>query len=218
MLIAVVIIVFSLLGNFINPSSFEIPVTGNGGLKEIALAKISATDDLSLFTNSINNSDPDQLVGIYSTNALSYPVLQQPNGQASFVSSQDNVVTQFSTATQFNSIGIIAHNTLAGKQFFVLNQGQIITLVYGDGTLETYKVVEIREYQALSPTSPYSSFINLTDPGKTITYKELFFETYGLGNFLILQTCIAKWNTDSWGRLFIFAEKINTPKNEFRRN
>jgi hypothetical protein len=115
----------------------------------------------------------------------------------------------FSTASNYGSIGLIAHNHLAGREFFEVEMNDEIYLIYGNGDVQRYVVSEIREYQALSPTSPYSSFINLAYTDRTISYRDLFFDTYGIGNRLVLQTCISRNNYDSWGRLFIIATPVN---------
>jgi hypothetical protein len=45
----------------------------------------------------------------------------------------------------------------------------------------------------------------LDNAGETLTAAQLFYETYGVEETLILQTCIAKGAVQSWGRLFIIA-------------
>ena len=62
----------------------------------------------------------------------------------------------------------------------------------------------MRSFQATQPTSPYSSFIDLSS-NKTLSATELFTQTYGTKGALILQTCIASGTVDSWGRLFVIA-------------
>lgn len=146
--------------------------------------------------------------GIYIKDVLQLPVVQQPASNPGYVSSANNTVTQFYTASYYGSIGLLAHNTLAGSYFFLVDFDDPIYVVYGDGHLETYKVVDIRYYQALSPNSPYSSFVNLANPDQTIGYEQLFYETYGVSGRLVMQTCVEREGLDSWGRLFIIAEKI----------
>lgn len=165
--------------------------------------------ELTRFIISITGDGRSALKGIYIANKFQLPVTYQPSGNPGFVSSTPDVVTFFSTASNYGSIGLIAHNNLAGIEFFEIDLNDEISLVYGDGAVRRYVVSDVREYQALSPTSPYSSFVNLADPGHTISYRDLFFDTYGIGDRLVLQTCIANGNYDSWGRLFIIATPID---------
>jgi hypothetical protein len=129
----------------------------------------------------------------------SYKIVQQPYDNPSWVSLEENTITQFRLANNYNSIGLLAHNNLAGKHFLDLD---IIPLIDIEGNRINYKVVEIREYKALSPLSVYSNFIDLRN-NNLLTAKELFLEIYGIPNRLVLQTSISKYGVSSWGRKFI---------------
>jgi len=173
----------------------------------LASSIASLVDSTADSTVDATSSDGFSLTGIYIKNALQLSVVQQPAGQPGYVSTSDGNVTQFGSASQYGSIGLLAHNYLAGRQFFAIANGDEIDLVYGDGRAEKYIVSEVRKYQALSPTSPYSSFVDLSQPDVTLTYEDLFYDTYGVGGRLILQTCISNNGSDSWGRLFIIANR-----------
>lgn len=154
-------------------------------------------------TVSNNTSQP---AGIYLSNTLAFPVVQQPADNPAFVSTKENVVTNFAFASQYKTTGLLAHNYLAGAQFTSINNGDHLALILGNGTVVYYKVTAIRSYQALQPYSPYSNFIDLADTSRKLTATDLFMETYGVADRLILQTCIDAEGIDSWGRLFIIAE------------
>lgn len=168
----------------------------------------SQIPSLNSFSASVQSAYPNQLAGIYIQNLLAVPIRQQPSGQPGYVSTTPETVTQFAAASKYGSIGLLAHNYLTGAQFFSIQRGSVITLVYGDGHVKYFQVTAIKEYQALTPTSAYSQFVNLAQPGTTLSSTDLFYQTYGLGNVLILQTCIASNNESSWGRLFVVAEPI----------
>lgn len=161
---------------------------------------------LNSFAASVRNANPYQITGIYVQDVMAFPVVQQPAGNAGFVSSQNGKITQFGLASNYGSIGMLAHNHLAGAQFSNISHGAVISLVYGDGHVSYYKVTAIKQFQALSPNSIYSAFKNLAQPDVTLSSTDLFYQTYGLGNVLVLQTCILANNDPSWGRLFIIAE------------
>lgn len=190
------------------PGEFLIPVTYS--LSEQETVEAQALDkNLTEFIIEHLNSDCNSVEGIYVQNKLLFSVVQQPGDQPGFVSSRTDTVTQFSYASQYDSIGLLAHNTLAGAEFFKLEPADEITLIYGDGHLAKYIITDIREFQALSPYSQYSTFIDLHMPEEELTYQELFFDTYGTGDNLVLQTCIAQKGVDSWGRLFIIASPVD---------
>ena len=157
---------------------------------------------LEAFTASLTKSDASQLVGVFVKDVMAVTVVQQSS--ASYVSTKSGTVTQFGLASQHGSIGLLAHNYLAGANFSKLTAGTEIVLVYGDGSTKKFKVSGVKKYQALNPSDPYSDFINLDSPDSTITSTDVFNQTYGSGG-LVLQTCISKNGNSSWGRLFIMA-------------
>ena len=169
----------------------------------------SPLQSLETFAHSLANGRSQQLVGVSSPNVMSFPVVQQPSGNAAFVSTKANVLTQFGAASQYGSTGLLAHNTLAGANFYNFKLGDVISVVYGDGTINLYKVSQIQMYQALDPYSPYSNFVDLANPGVTLSSTDLFYRTYGLGSHvLVLQTCLSRNGNDSWGRTFIIASPL----------
>jgi hypothetical protein len=163
---------------------------------------------LETFIQQVKSSSTDQLSGIYIPDILAHRVVQQPAGNHEFVSPWENIVTQFDLASRLGSTGLIAHNYLAGKAFALLQPGQEIDLVYGDGHISVYIVSEVLQYQALVAASTSSAFMDITD--KSIrTAADLFGEVYNRSGMLVLQTCIAAENNPSWGRLFIIAVPAN---------
>lgn len=134
------------------------------------------------------------------------PIVQQPDGNSGYVSPLHDYVTEFQSATNFGTVGLLAHNYLAGRYFSQITTGQEITLVYNDQKTERYVVTEIQQYQALIPDSPFSIFLDL-ETGKYLTSSQLFRKIYrDRSGYLILQTCISTQESPSWGRLFIIAE------------
>ncbi len=160
---------------------------------------------LSAFVDQMNNGRASELRGVYVPNILADSVVQQPKGDATYVSTAPGVVTQFGPATSIGSTGLLAHNFLAGQQFPLLSRGDLIYLVYGDGHRGAYVVTQMLQYQALQPESPYSNFVDLSD-GVLMSASSLFSIAYGRPGDVVLQTCIAANGDPSWGRLFIVAE------------
>lgn len=158
------------------------------------------------FVESVKNDNPTQIVGIYVEDVLSLQVVQQPYDNPGYVSIMDGQATQFRTAYDVaGNIGLLAHNYLAGTTFFNIQLGDLVTIIYGDGNVADFEVVEIKEYQALTPSSPYSDFVDLRT-GQTMNATSLFYEVYG-GDFRVtLQTCINQDNNSEWGRFFVIAK------------
>ena len=156
------------------------------------------------FSKTVQNGQADTLRGVYVPDLLALPIVQQPTGNAGYVSNRDGEITQFNMASQFGNVGLLAHNHLSGDSFSKLTVGQEIRLVYGDGKVRYFVVTEILRYQALQPTSPFSSFRNLNG-NDTLTAEQMFNKVYRGDHHVTFQTCIAGDGTLSWGRLFVMA-------------
>jgi hypothetical protein len=133
---------------------------------------------------------------------LAFQIVNQPAGNPGYVSSIPDTLTQFSLADQYQSKGFLAHNYLAGASFSRIRIGDHVNLVYENQKSETYQITEIRKFQALSPYSPYSEFVDRSD-GKHYSASELFLDIYDHPDRLVLQTCLEKNGVDTWGRVFI---------------
>jgi hypothetical protein len=160
---------------------------------------------LKEFIHQVKNGQADDLRGIYIPEILAARIVQQPDGKNEFVSSWDNIATQFDPAADLGSTGLLAHNYLAGKSFPHVQKNNIFHLVYGDGRTSAFIVTEILQFKALEPANVSGNFINLEN-GDSLTASELFLKAYNRPDHVILQTCISASNNSSWGRLFIIAE------------
>ena len=181
-----------------------------------AIPALAASDpNLPTFTDfskTVQNGKATDLRGVYVSDILALPVVQQPSNNAGYVSSTDGEATQFRMASQYGNIGLLAHNHLSGKLFAQLAAGQEVRLVYGDGKVETFVVLEVLKYQALQPNSPYSEFRNMNDSkSKTLSAEQMFKRVYFGDKHVTFQTCIEKDGSLSWGRLFVIA----IPKAEY---
>jgi hypothetical protein len=181
----------------------QIPVTGD--LSTGPSSPLPADPaSLTLFIQQVKNDSAQEITGLYVSNLFSYPVIQQPDNQPAYVSPAPDRVTQFKSASVFGSLGFVAHNTLAGMKFSEIKAGDLISVVYGDRHYTRYQVSQIRRLQAVQPNNPYSSFIDLSNQ-QMLSVADVFYQTYGVKNQLVLQTCISFQGLDTWGRLFIVA-------------
>ena len=185
-----------------------IPVTGPS--LENAETASSAVAALAPFAASVAVSgNPYQVAGIFARGIFAAPIVQQPASAPGFVSTQPEAATQFGMAAQYGTVALLAHNYLLGEKFFAVETGKILSLVYGDGRTQTYRVKEVLKYQALSPNSPYSEFVDLNDStGTRISVETLFYKVYTQVDTLVLQTCIEANGEPSWGRIFVIAQPV----------
>lgn len=156
------------------------------------------------FSKSVQNGDAEILRGVYVPRVLALPVVQQPVDKPYYVSNRAGEATQFSIASQYGNVGLLAHNTLSGQLFSGLATGQEVRLVYGDGRVEYFVVAQVLQFQALQPDSVTSSFRNL-DRNEVLSAGEMFNRAYVGGDRLVFQTCISAEGNASWGRLFVVA-------------
>ena len=149
----------------------------------------------------------DPITGVFAPNLFYFPVVSQSNHGFAYVSTAADTLTQFGLATQYQNVGLLAHNSLAGQQFFNLGVGQLIYLIRGQEQIEVFTVKRILRYQALDPYSPYSDFRD-TETGDTISATQMFTMAYTGDYHLTFQTCIEQNGNSSWGRLFVIAEPV----------
>lgn len=155
------------------------------------------------FALRLNNGQADQVRGAYAPGLFADVVIQQPPGDPTFVAPRQHVLTQFQAASNLGSIGLLAHNNLAGARFTELKDGQVIYLLYGDGRMETYLVADVYRFQAVEPDATRSAFIDAD--GELLTADALFRRMYGRSGTLVFQTCIEDGPNSTWGRLFVVA-------------
>jgi hypothetical protein len=182
-----------LISFFLNPQPIQAIGDGEDSLPSFAG-----------FSRSVQNGEADVLRGVYVPEVLALPVVQQLAGQPYYVSNHHGEATQFAIASQYGSIGLLAHNTLSGRSFSKLALGQEVRLVYGNGRVERFVVAQVLRFQALQPESVTSSFRNL-DRNEVLSAGEMFNRAYVGGHRLVFQTCIAAEGNASWGRLFVVA-------------
>lgn len=196
------LLAFGLLLSFHLGNPF-VPVTGVAGLPRVyeVSPSLPGIDD---FASQVATGGTSWAAGVYLEGVLALPVVAQPAGQPGYVSEEPGVATHFAYVDQYGSLGLLAHNYLAGAAFFDIEVNNLITVVYGDGSRQVYQVQQITRYQAVESKNPYSDFIDLED-GSRLSASDLFYRVYGVDGRLVLQTCIEAEGDDSWGRLFVIA-------------
>jgi hypothetical protein len=142
--------------------------------------------------------------GVYVPGVLALAIQQQPAGDSAYIAAEPSVVTQFQSAAYFGVTGLLAHNTLAGAEFFSLSAGQVVRIVFGDGTFRAYQVSAVQRFQALDPSNASSDLVDLAT-GATWSVVEMFNQMYTGADHVTFQTCIVRDGSANWGRLFVTA-------------
>lgn len=180
--------------------------------EEAARARAEAAASLvalEAFIATVRSPWDSLITGVYVPDTLALPVLQQPSGKPGHITMQEGAATQFGMASDYGTIGIVAHNFLAGDQFFLLEEGMQVFIIHGDGSYDVYLITEIRRLQALQPNSPYSSFLDLDNNNAQLSVAQLFNQIYNQPGNVVFQTCINANGLSTWGRIFISAEPIS---------
>jgi hypothetical protein len=164
--------------------------------------------ELNALVQLVSSGHSGVVRGVFVPDTLALPVQRQPSGSPGYVSGEAGVATQFGMAEAYGSIGLLAHNHLAGAQFFELEEGEQVYLIYGDSEVRRFVVAEIHHYRAGQPNSPYSDFYDLDNGGTKYSAREVFHMMYEREGDLVLQTCIEGDGISTWGRLFIIARPI----------
>jgi hypothetical protein len=183
-----------------------ITLTGANEVGANLSPNLAALPNFKSFVAGVKNGH-DDLAGIYASGNFAFKIVQQPSDNPAFVSTVPDALTQFRMAGSYHTIGLLGHDYLAGRSFFSLQKNQDIILVNGNGTTEFYRVFDIQRYQAITPESPYSRFIDLAN-NHQLSVEELFSRIYAQGNILVLQTCISTDKIPSWGRIFVLAQPV----------
>lgn len=210
----VLVLVLATLTPLLNPSraannykiSQELPIQPST-VDPMIVPRVPGLRD---FIRNVTNGMADDLVGVYVPGILALPIVDQPAGNYGYVSNQQNTLTNFGLAEKYNTIGLLAHNDLAGKDFNKLLPYMRVILIYGNGRVNSFTITDVKYYHALEPYSPYSNFEDVENFGVKITAEDLFKQIYASDNQLVFQTCIAAGREPAWGRLFVTAQQISS--------
>ena len=204
-------LILTLMNSGVNRIASDIPNTGNDAFYFMPILESVKSNSSLLsiddFASSITDGDSGSIRGIYASDVFALRVIQQPSNQPNFVSTIEGVATQFKDAYKYGSIGLLSHNFLSGKLFYQLKIGDMIQLIYGDGSVKKYSVESIHQFQALQPENPRSTFVDLTN-GAKLSSTNLFLKMYAGQGRLVLQTCIQNGDELSWGRYFVISKPI----------
>lgn len=157
---------------------------------------------LEEFISQVVDGQASDVNGLYVQGITALKIVQQPKGNLGYVDPRTGTVTQFQSANDYGAVGLLAHNFLAGRVFFLIKPGQDMILVYGDGSIHHYQASNIADYQRLDPTNLKSDFVELAS-SQQMTVDQVFGKFYRNAHHLVLQTCILNGGNPDWGVRFI---------------
>jgi len=144
---------------------------------------------------------------VYVQGEFIMPITQQPPHRNTYVSTQLGVLTQFDMAARNGVTGLLAHNYLSGAQFYLLDVGEEIDVLYADGHIQHYRVSKTLSFQKLESLDLYSDYLDM-QTGKMLSTAEVFKQVYRGPHHLTLQTCLEQNGNLSWGLYFVIATPL----------
>ncbi len=156
------------------------------------------------YVSQIKDGSAGVIKGIFVDGILELKVVQQPENDWKYVDEQLGTTTQFQSATVNGVIGLLAHNFLSGQLFYQLTPGQEIGVVYGDGKVKVYRVVNSTSYKKIDTSSLTSDLVEQSS-GHLFSTQDVFNKYYTGNDHLTLQTCLERDGNWSWGLYFVFA-------------
>lgn len=183
--------------------------TGSGIGLAMKPASVSfLPEGFTTFIDQVRNGDEYTVRGLFVADVLALEVVQQPENDSIYVSTRMSEATEFRNARRNGVIGLLAHNYLSGIEFYEIEEGQELWIVYGSGKVQRYRVTAIDQYQKLTPESVRSEFLDLSD-GDRLNTAQVFNAHYQGENKVILQTCLERDGISNWGLTFWTAVPIN---------
>ena len=152
---------------------------------------------------------PDYTASAVSAPGIfSFPILQQPEDEAAYVSRRIGQLTQFRLASQNGVTGLLAHNYLSGKEFYRLEIGQEIRVMYSDQHEGRYQVASIHHFQKVQPSKLYSDYLDL-ETRQRMSSTQVFERFYSRGPQVTFQTCLENEGRLDWGILLVIASPVD---------
>jgi hypothetical protein len=164
--------------------------------------------ELLALATEVYNGDSNTVRGVYIENVIALPVIQQPAGEVGFVSDNSGEITEFQSARKNNVIGLLAHNYLSGSLFYQISPGDIVFVIFGNGTIRRYQVEGHYYFERLDRSNLRSHFVDLSN-GATLTSDMVFDRFYKGNHQLTFQTCLARNGISNWGLQFTHALPID---------
>jgi len=129
-------------------------------------------------------ADGLMVISVSSPGLFDLAVVQQSDPLS--VTQQGGAVSQFALSAQYNNLGFLAHNYLAGAHFYELTIGDLLIVTYTDKSKEYYKVGTI---QVFGRSADWRWFTL----GEIVYSDTEYFDMVYTGKHVTLQTCYGDW-------------------------
>ncbi|RPI78370.1 MAG: hypothetical protein EHM41_25155 [Chloroflexi bacterium] len=183
--------------------SFAATQTAVDAVQEVA-APVVESEEFMSFVSQVTDGVGDLPRGIYIEGQFALPILQQPENDAMFVSTEDGTTTLFSSAAKQGITGLLAHNYLSGLLFYNLQAGEEIRIVYGNGTYRRYVIEGVYSFQRMNFDTLSGDFIDLAT-NERMSSNDVFARFYSGSEHVTLQTCLERDGKSNWGLIFVVA-------------
>ncbi len=167
----------------------------------------SGTDVPDLFWNTFTFLEAEDLIALQVTvpDVFDFPVTQQPVGKEIYVSNKAGEVTQFRMPSYTGVTALIAHNYLAGQEFYKLNAGQQFWVQYDGEHSYRYRVTGSYRFKKLDPPNPSSRLIDLQN-NQELSATQVYDRFYKGDHHVTFQTCLEGDGRLDWGLYFVVGE------------
>jgi hypothetical protein len=181
------------------PSPVNAPASGARTARQIMPQAIPELD-----------CNTDSLIAerIVAAGLFTLPIIQQPAGRGEFVSTRMDMVTQYRQPGEEGVTGLLAHNYLSGQQFYQLEIGQELQVMYTNNQSQRYRITRIEKYRKIDANSLSSDLVDLSTE-RRMTSGQVYDQVYTGRHHLTLQTCLEGNGRLNYGLTFIIAEPIN---------
>jgi hypothetical protein len=167
-----------------------------------------ASHDLLGFIAEVSDGQAGIVRGVHVEGVFSLRVHQQPEGDLAYVTDKLGEVTEFQSAARNKVTGLLAHNYLSGDLFYNLELGHEVIIVYGNGSIRRYQVIDFQQFERLDRVDLRSDFVELSS-GKNLTSDEVFSRFYRGEHKVTFQTCLKRYGISNWGLQFAVAVPLD---------
>lgn len=146
-------------------------------------AAMAAADDWGRVREGASGALPVAIEGGFGSMFVVYQ-----GGDYGFVSETEGIVTLFEAAWRDGSMGFLAHNYLAGYEFYGVEVGDLLRVRLADGSVERFAVREVAVFLAVEPGAEWTDVVD--ESGRRLTQEQVYELMYEREGWTILQTCV----------------------------
>ena len=201
---------FSFVAHKLRRYNFSNLELGSAGWEQSGLLNRRHIYELNKFMGKVSDGSKT-LKGVYSPDNFAFPVVPQPEGKPEYISGKANTVTLFRRVEGTGNHGVLAHNTIAGKDFYKLDLNDLAVAVRGDKKPFFYRMFDIRQFETISQKKgKYFDLRSKKELSASDIVDDIYLgKSYASEYRLTLQTCLEKNSNKNWGLSFFIGRHIS---------